>query len=85
MKLSKYIEQLNEFVKENPEALDMKVIYSRDDEGNGYQEVGYGPSKYRLMEDDGEYESEENYNEMAEEWHNDGYEIPTTEQVVCIN
>jgi hypothetical protein len=36
----------------NPETLDMDVIYSRDDEGNGFQEVHYSPSKgfYEDME-----------------------------------
>jgi hypothetical protein len=35
-----------------PETLDMDVIYSRDDEGNGFQQVHYAPSKgnYEDME-----------------------------------
>lgn len=38
MKLREYIEQLQKFAEMNPETLDMDVIYSRDDEGNGFQE-----------------------------------------------
>jgi len=52
MKLREYIEQLQKFAEMNPETLDMDVIYSRDDEGNGFQEVHYSPSKgyYEDME-----------------------------------
>ena len=45
MKLKEFIENLNEFVKENPETLDMEVVTSIDDEGNGYSFVHYTPSK----------------------------------------
>jgi hypothetical protein len=45
MKLKEYIEQLQKFAEMNPETLEMDVIYSRDDEGNGFQEVHYAPSK----------------------------------------
>ena len=45
MKLREYLEELQEFVETFPECLDMDVIYSRDDEGNGYQRVYYGPTK----------------------------------------
>ena len=41
MKLSKYIQNLQDFLKTYG---DHTVIYSRDDEGNGYQEVHYEPS-----------------------------------------
>ena len=52
MKLREYIEQLQKFAEMNPETLDMDVIYARDDEGNGFQEVHYAPSKgfYEDME-----------------------------------
>lgn len=45
MKLRDYLEELKEFVETFPECLDMEVVYSRDDEGNGYQRVYYGPTK----------------------------------------
>jgi hypothetical protein len=44
MKLKEFLANLNEFVKENPEALELDVITSKDDEGNGYNEVVYTPS-----------------------------------------
>jgi len=52
MTLKEYIEQLQKFVEMNPETLDMDVIYSRDDEGNGFGQVHYAPSKgfYEDME-----------------------------------
>lgn len=45
MTLRQYFEEMKEFVETFPECLDMEVIYSRDDEGNGYQKVYYGPQK----------------------------------------
>jgi hypothetical protein len=39
MKLKEFIENLNEFVKENPEALELDVYTSKDDEGNGHNSV----------------------------------------------
>ena len=44
MKLKKYIKKLNELIEKHPEALECKVIYSKDDEGNVFQEVGFSPS-----------------------------------------
>lgn len=44
MKLKDYIKGLNEFVKENPEALELEVVTSCDDEGNSYNTVYYSPS-----------------------------------------
>ena len=64
MKLREYIEQLQNFAEANPETLDMDVIYSRDDEGNGFQEVHYAPSKgtYEDMEIE---ESDEDVNAVC--------------------
>jgi len=42
MKLKDYIEKLQKLVEENPEASEMIIVYY--DEGNGYQEVIFGPS-----------------------------------------
>jgi len=54
MKLKNYIENLNAVIKSNPNTLDMDVVTSRDNEGNGYTLVYYSPSI-------GNY--------SAEEWH----------------
>jgi len=43
MKLKQYLEQLNRLVEKNPEALKMDVVYSRDDEGNDFQDVEFAP------------------------------------------
>lgn len=44
-----YLENLNKFAKEFPEALKYQVIYSHDDEGNEYQRVIYDePSLVQL-------------------------------------
>ena len=49
MKLSEYIKELENLVKGNPQALDMEVIYAKDDEGNGYQYVGALPVNISLF------------------------------------
>lgn len=45
MTLKEFIENLNEFAKSNPETLNMQVITSKDDEGNGFNNIYYTPSK----------------------------------------
>ena len=42
--LREYLEELNQLASDNPAALDMPVITSKDDEGNGYRNVHYSPS-----------------------------------------
>lgn len=39
MILKEFIENLNRFIKENPETLEMQVVTSKDDEGNGFNTV----------------------------------------------
>jgi hypothetical protein len=45
MKLRKYIDLINEFVEQNPEALDLDVIHASDDEGNSFHLIHYPISK----------------------------------------
>lgn len=52
MKLKEFIENLNEFVKNNPECLEMNVCSSADDEGNRFNEIYYAPSKGNLNDRD---------------------------------
>jgi hypothetical protein len=52
MKLKEFVENMNEFIKENPDALELDVITSKDDEGNGYSMVTYTISKGYLDQDD---------------------------------
>jgi hypothetical protein len=59
MTLKEFIKNLNKFAKENPETLNMQVITSKDDEGNGFNLVYYSPSK-GIYEDD-EFMSSEQY------------------------
>lgn len=51
MKLKEYIKNLLAFADENPDALEMDVIYAKDDEGNGYQGIYYEPSLGYFDED----------------------------------
>ena len=73
MTLREYLNELQEFAETFPECLDMDVIYSRDDEGNGYQKVYYGPNK-------GVFE-EFISAEQLEDWNREPEDI----NAVCIN
>jgi hypothetical protein len=42
MKFSQYVELINKLAN-NEELLDLEVVYSVDDEGNGYDSVKFGP------------------------------------------
>jgi len=53
----------------------MDVIYSRDDEGNGYQKVYYGPNKGVF--EDNEFISAD----QLEDWNREPEDI----NAVCIN
>lgn len=75
MTLKKYIENLNEFVKENPETLNMQVVTSSDDEGNSYNLVHFTPSKGIYK--DREFISHEQY----EDWDREDSET----NAVCVN
>lgn len=75
MTLKDYIEALQEFVKDNPDTLEMQVVNSIDDEGNGYNLVHYSPTK-GIFEDN-EFLSDDQY----EEWDREESET----NAVCIN
>lgn len=64
MTLEIYISLLNEFVKENPDALQKQVIYSCDDEGNCHSPVLYGPDKYKYVKGVA-IQSEKGYNAVC--------------------
>lgn len=59
MKLKEYREFLNEMVKNHPEADELIVVYSKDDEGNGYQQVHYTPTVGVYSPQEGEFEANE--------------------------
>lgn len=75
MTLREYIEGLQDFVKENPNALELEVISCIDNEGNGYNEVYYGPSLGHF--DDNEFIP---YSQF-EEWGREDSDI----NAVCVN
>ena len=52
MTLKEFIENLQELAEQYPEALELEVITSKDDEGNGYNAVFYSPSVGVLDGDD---------------------------------
>ena len=62
MKISEMIKNLQEFMVENG---DLECWYAVDDEGNGYSEIHYTPSKYYVDEDDNVMQREDlEYHEL---------------------
>jgi hypothetical protein len=53
MNLRKYIEKLTKFAEEDPQRLEMEVVYASDDEGNKYTPVYYNPSEGHFDNDGG--------------------------------
>lgn len=43
MTLQEFLNGLTEFIRENPDAINLQVITSKDDEGTGFNEVHYSP------------------------------------------
>ena len=74
MKLKEYIKELNKIIKENPEAKNLTVIYARDEEGNGFEEVYYTPSI-------GYFNDYEFYNDSGEEFKEKKLKVNS----ICIN
>ena len=80
MLLKDYLEALNKLVKKDKSLLDCRVIYTKDDEGNGYQVVSNTAEVFYVDRDDSEYYIEQIFDEAdASE-----YEI-NAEKVVIIN
>ena len=83
MKLREYIANLQKLAEERPETLDMDVIYSKDDEGNGYGQVYYAPG-IGEHDSEGEYTPESSVKEEPEEYGYDSFD-DFKPNVVCIN
>jgi hypothetical protein len=75
MTLKEFIENLQKFVEENPRALELEVITSKDAEGNGYNRVYYEPSMGHYDGDDFISHSE------FEDWNRDDDDLNS----VCLN
>jgi hypothetical protein len=86
MKLSTYIEKLQELLAENG---DLQCIYSKDDEGNGYGTVNYSPSLMRYDYDEREAynleEEKEDFEEDNNEYYDDDFDRSDLPLVVCVN
>ena len=81
MKLSKYIADLQEFLKENG---DMECVYAKDDEGNGYQKVGWSGSLYYTNQLD-QYYIETMYNIEDVQSEVDEEDVDEFVQVCVVN
>ena len=80
MLLKEYLEALNKLVKKDKSLLDCRVIFSRDDEGNGCQVVSNTAEVFYVDRDDSGYYIEQIYDEVDVS----EYEI-NAEKVVIIN
>lgn len=75
MILKDFIAGLNQLITEHPEALDMDVISSRDDEGNGFNIVYFAPCRGVFQQGDFIVEDQLDEWDMTEDQIN----------AVCIN
>jgi hypothetical protein len=73
MKLKEYIKNLIDFAETNSKHLELDVVTSKDDEGNGYNLVYYKPSKGIF--DDGDFQTENKEYRIEEDDYN----------AVCVN
>lgn len=80
MLLKDYLDELNKMIKKDKSLLDCRIIYSKDDEGNGYQVVSNTAEVFFVDRDDSEYYIEQIYDEVDIS----EYEI-NAEKVVIIN
>ena len=80
MLLKEYLDEINKMVKKDKSLLDCRIIYSKDDEGNGYQVVSNTAEVFFIDRDDSEYYIEQIYDEVDIS----EYEI-NAEKVVIIN
>ena len=44
MKLKDFLKNINTLVKNNPNVLELDVVYSKDDEGNEFNKISYTPT-----------------------------------------
>lgn len=51
MTLKTYLEQLNLVAKRNPKLLELPVIYAKDSEGNGFENVVFSPTMMTKIDD----------------------------------
>ena len=58
MKLKLFLEKINEMIAKDALVLGLEVIYSKDDEGNGYQKIVFHPCVGVFNEDDGEFDND---------------------------
>ena len=78
MKLKEYLKYLNEFVNNDPDTLEMEIIYSSDDEGNSYHKVINLPISCQI------HDLDDYYMEMVGMEGND-YIAHEDLNAVCIN
>lgn len=60
MTLKEYLKDLNNLAEQTPEILDMEVVTSIDDEGNGFNRVSYTPCIGRYDSDDRDFTNKDN-------------------------
>tara|TARA_Y100000389_G_scaffold86606_1_gene83294 strand:- start:4531 stop:4764 length:234 start_codon:yes stop_codon:yes gene_type:complete len=61
--LRQLINRLNDIVKDNPEALDLPLVYSIDDEGNSFHRVYFDAGLGNYNERDREFLNKEEAND----------------------
>jgi len=82
MKLSKYIKELEEKLKNYG---DLEVVYSVDDEGNSFNEVYFSPSIGHYRSEDKEWDTQEDIFERNDEEEEDAEHEERKPELIHVN
>lgn len=63
--LQMHLDEINDLVKNNPEALGLMIVTSKDAEGNGYNPVHYSPAMGFFESNEFDSESDEKSNSIC--------------------
>ncbi len=66
MNFKEFVDGVNLFLKEHPEAGELLVITASDDEGNDFNQVSYTPSMGKHVPDEREFLTSEQAGEKAD-------------------
>ena len=84
MKLKEYVENINKFLKDNPELSELDVWTLDDDEGNSASPANFYGAIYYIPKDSSWYTDEMIHEEDSEEFFNDDYSTEDYKKVVFV-
>lgn len=86
MNLKEFLKNINTLIEKDPSILEMSVITSIDDEGNGYNELYFTPSVGMFIDNEDFHSCEEDYKDYKEWIDSDDGELSLWKpNAICIN